>query len=151
MLVATPRPETTDAEKISNNLVSAVTGMERPVVIPLTFSPIAITPVSAGASCTAAPGIAVNWLLEDEALYSCAVILTVVPIKLIPASTLKYAAKEFIVPFLGMENAKLLILVVSIIPLIIRIPVAELPKPTAAVVPTNPPSIVVNATTLPDA
>ncbi|MNI91193.1 hypothetical protein D3C73_1488180 [compost metagenome] len=55
-------PAVTSAENTSSSLVPAVTGMDKPSVIPLLVVPIATRPVSGGASVTEAPGTAVKIL-----------------------------------------------------------------------------------------
>lgn len=50
------------AENTNKSLVPAVTGMDKPEVIPLLIAPRLTTPVSGGAKVTVAPGIGVKML-----------------------------------------------------------------------------------------
>ncbi|MDF2567912.1 MAG: mucin 17-like protein, partial [Oscillospiraceae bacterium] len=135
--------------------VSAVTGIASPVVSPLLIVPIATTPVSGGANVTIAPGIGANVLSGVVELYSCAVRVTVVPTRANATVVLKYAAIEVIVPSLGTEKAKFVNKpgppVKSIVAPNTVASVVEVPKPTIAGSPANPPNIVVGATGNPDA
>ncbi len=56
-------PAVTLAENTSSNLVPAVTGMDKPSVMPLLVVPMATMPVKLGVRVTDAPGTAVNILL----------------------------------------------------------------------------------------
>ncbi len=62
MTVAMSVPAETAAENTIISRVSAATGIDRPVVMPLLVVPMATTPVRAGANVTAAPGIGVKVL-----------------------------------------------------------------------------------------
>ena len=77
--VAMSIPAVTDAENTSMRRVPAVTGIERPVVIPLLVVPMATNPVSAGANVTSAPATGENVLLNAGAENNCAVTVTVEP------------------------------------------------------------------------
>ena len=57
--VATSKPAITFAENTINNLVPEVTGIFKPLVVPLDIVPRASIPVIEGANVTSAPGIAV--------------------------------------------------------------------------------------------
>jgi len=75
--------------KTSNKRVPAVTGIDRPVVIPLKTAPNVTNPVSDGAKVTVAPGTAVKVLLGVAELYNWAVTVIVEPIKVKAPATLK--------------------------------------------------------------
>lgn len=92
-------------------LACEVTGIDNPVTIPLEIVPIAITPVNAGASVTAVPGIGVKVLSGVADSYNSAVIVTVVPTRDNAVVVLKNAEMDVMVPSLGNENAKLSIVV----------------------------------------
>ncbi len=55
--------------------------MFRPVVIPLEMEPMPTRPVNVGDRTTSAPGTGKNTLFGALDAYSCAVSVTVVPIK----------------------------------------------------------------------
>ena len=67
------------ALKTTISLVWSVTGMLRPVVVPLVIVPIASTPVNAGARVTMAPGTGVKVSSGLDDSYSWALSVTVVP------------------------------------------------------------------------
>ena len=79
--VARSIPPVTRAENTNINRVSAVTGMDRPVVMPLLVVPIATIPVRGGAKVTTAPATGVKILSGVVDSYSWAVIVTSVPTK----------------------------------------------------------------------
>lgn len=79
MAVARSSPAVTAAENTNSNRVPAVTGIFRPVVIPLLVAPIATIPVRGGANVTLAPAIGENTLSGVVDSYNCAVIDTVEP------------------------------------------------------------------------
>lgn len=62
IVVAMSMPAVTLAENTSSSLVPAVTGMDKPDVMPLLVAPMATMPVNGGASVTEAPGTAVKIL-----------------------------------------------------------------------------------------
>jgi hypothetical protein len=115
--------------------------MLKPVRMPLLTAPIDTTPVSAGASVTAVPGIGVNVSSGVGDDHSSAVIVTVVPTSARPTVLLKYAAMDVMVPSLGIEKAKLLIVASVMSGVVIITPVNELPNPIKDPVPTSPPAI----------
>lgn len=74
-------PAVTSAVKTISNRVCAVTGMLKPVVMPLLIVPILINPVKGGDKVTVAPGIGAKILSGTLEEYNCAVIVTELPIK----------------------------------------------------------------------
>lgn len=89
MIVAIGMPAVTSAENTMSNRVPAVTGIARPVVMPLAVVPTVITPATGGASVTVAPATGVKMSLGGGGLlYSCAVMVTVVPMRLTAAPML---------------------------------------------------------------
>ena len=137
------------------NRVCAGTGIDKPVNIPLEIDPIESIPVNEGVRVINVPGIAVIVLLGTVDWYNCAVIVIVLPTKDNAAVVEKKISIAVMVPSRGIVNAKFvnvpLGLVKSIVLPTIDKPGAELPNPTKAGVPTNPPAIVVKLTGIPEA
>lgn len=79
--------------------------MARPSTKPLLTVLRARRPVRGGARVTRAPGIGAKTLLVAGALYSCAVIVTVVPTKESANVVLKVAEMPVMVPARGVLNA----------------------------------------------
>jgi hypothetical protein len=77
------------AEKTRSRRVCAVTGIAKPVVMPLEVVPKATMPFSGGANVTIAPGTAVKVLLGVGELNSWAVIVAVEPTRVNAAVVLK--------------------------------------------------------------
>jgi hypothetical protein len=67
------------AENTNSRRVCGVTGIAKPVVMPLLIVPRARTPVRAGANVTTAPGTAVKVLSGVVDSNNCAVIVIVEP------------------------------------------------------------------------
>lgn len=137
------------------NRSSALTGMERPLVVPKLMSPMLIRPVKAGARFTIAPVIGLSILFGVADPYNCAVIVMEEPISDNAVVVLKKAVIAVIVPSRGTEKAKLVKVpagfVMSIVGPRTLSPGAELPKPTNAGVPARPPRTDVKAIGRPEA
>lgn len=142
------------AENTSSNRVWLVTGIANPVRVPLLIAPTATTPVRAGAKVTAVPATGEKMLSGVVELYSCAVIVRVVPVRVNGAVVLKKASIDVIIPARGTEKAKLSAVAEGpvrsmVAPREVR-PGPELPNPTKLGVPAAPSAIVVTVIGLPD-
>lgn len=88
MVFASDVPEAVAKNTISN-LVCEVTGIDSPVVIALIVVPFRTVPVRDGLNITVAPGIKVKVLFGVLELYNCAVMVTVVPVRVTGPEVLK--------------------------------------------------------------
>jgi hypothetical protein len=143
IVVAKSIPAVTSAANINSSRVPAATGIASPVFIPLLTVPIETGPLSGGDKLTNAPLTGVNKLFGAVDSYSCAVKVIVVPINDNPTVVLKHAARDVIIPSLGIEKAIFAIVVVSIVSPMTLIPDTLLPNPMALVVPIKAPTTVV--------
>ncbi|MEI6100337.1 MAG: hypothetical protein WCP73_00740 [Eubacteriales bacterium] len=132
-------------------LEPAMTGIERPEVIPLLVFPAPTAPVSAGVIVTIAPGKAEKILLHIDDSYNCAVIEIVVPVNVNEPEVLKNAASEVKVPSRGKENARFANIELSISGQRAATPCAEVPNAIKLGIPARPPDVVVIAIGIPDA
>ncbi len=80
-VVATSMPAVTSAANTIKSRVPAAMGIFRPVVRPLEMEPMPTMPDSKGERVTIAPGIGKKTLSGVVDAYSCAVSVTVVPIR----------------------------------------------------------------------
>jgi hypothetical protein len=140
-------------EKTNNSLSPVATG-NAAAAVPVAVSPTATTGPKAGAKFTATP-VGVKVLLAAGAIHNSALTVPAAP-KVTPTVALKNADMDVIVPARGTTNAKSGMFVaptprVSVPALRLTVG-AELPNPTIAPVPTNPPATVASATgVVPDA
>jgi len=87
-IVAISIPAVTLAESTNISRVPAVTGIESPVVKPLETVPMLTSPLNGGARVTVAPGTGAKLSFGVGELYSCAVIVTVLPTRAAATATL---------------------------------------------------------------
>lgn len=88
-VVAIFKPDVTRAENANSKRVCGVTAIDRPVVIPELIVPMLSNPVKDGDNVTDAPGIGVKVSFGVVERYSCAVIVTVEPMRVKAAAVLK--------------------------------------------------------------
>lgn len=101
----TPPLATPVTENTSNKRCPAVTGVVKPVVMPLLLKPTLILPDRVGDRLTVAPLIGLNVLLFCGAEYNCAVIVAV-PIKMLSDRVVeKNPAIEVMIPLGGIVKA----------------------------------------------
>jgi hypothetical protein len=140
-------------EKTNNSLSPVATG-NAAAAVPNAVAPTATTGPKAGAKFTATP-VGEKVLLAAGAIHNSARTVPAAP-KVTPTVALKNADMDVIVPARGTTNAKSGMFVaptprVSVPALRLTVG-AELPNPTIAPVPTNPPATVASATgVVPDA
>ena len=87
--VAISTPAVTSAANTMSSRVPAAMGIFRPIVRPLEIVPMPTRPDSVGERVTIAPGTGKKTLSGVEDAYSCAVSVTVVPIRERPTVVLK--------------------------------------------------------------
>lgn len=140
-------------EKTSNRRSPTVTGTDSPVTLPVLMVPMLIRPVKFGVKLIRE--LAIGLKIFPFELYSCAFIVTVLPIRLTAAVVLKNAVTAVSVPVRGTDSAKLLNVPAGFVKSMVapktERPWTELPNPTKAGRPANPDIRLVNATGRPEA